>query len=151
MFRIPQYKIQLVREKSSLYETKRITGSYDAANIVSQYIGNTDRENLVVLLLDIKNKVIGINTVSVGSLNGSIANTREIFKPAILSNAAAIILAHNHPSGETYPSADDDKTTKRVREAGKIMDIPLLDHIIVGLDANHYYSYADERKIKEDD
>lgn len=91
-----------------------------------------DRENFVVLLLDTKNKVIGINTVSIGTLNSSLVHPREVFKPAILASAAALILAHNHPSGDPKPSREDIEVTKRLIEAGGLLGIQVLDHIIVG-------------------
>jgi DNA repair protein RadC len=84
------------------------------------------------LLLDIKNKVIGINTVSIGNLNSSIVHPREVFKPAILSNAASILLAHNHPSGDPEPSREDVAITTRLVEAGKILGIDVIDHLILG-------------------
>ena len=91
-----------------------------------------DREHFVVLLLDIKNKVIGINTVSIGNLDSSIAHPREVFKPAILSNAGSILLAHNHPSGDPTPSREDIEITHRLVNAGNILGINVLDHIIIG-------------------
>src|SRR5439155_1910901 len=95
-------------------------------------------------LLDQKNKVIGINTVSVGSLTASICHPREIYKPAILSNAASIICGHNHPSGDCQPSREDRALTTRLVEAGKLLGIAVLDHIIVGDGTSAYFSFADE-------
>jgi len=83
-------------------------------------------------MLDTKHKVIGINTVSIGNLNSCLVHPREVFKPAILSNTAAIILGHNHPSGDTKPSNEDIEITRRIAEAGKLLSISVLDHIIVG-------------------
>jgi DNA repair protein RadC len=91
-----------------------------------------------------KNEVIGINTVSVGNLTGSIVSPREVFKPAILANAAALICAHNHPSGDPKPSPEDRETTKRLHEAGKLLGIQVLDHIIIGDGTTAYYSFADQ-------
>jgi DNA repair protein RadC len=90
-----------------------------------------------------KNEVIGINTVSVGSLSASIVSPREVFKPAILANAAALICAHNHPSGAPTPSAEDRALTERLSQAGKLLDIQVLDHIIIGDGTTAYYSFAD--------
>ena len=146
MFKIPQYKIQLVRESSALYETHRVDCPDNAAAIITQYLDHPDREHLVALLLDVKNNVIGINTVSIGSVTATVVHPREIFKPAILANATGIILAHNHPSGDVTPSKEDDKTTRKINEAGKLMDIPMLDHIIVSHDANYYYSYKEHKR-----
>lgn len=131
MKRIAYVKVEMVREKSALYETNVITGPDVVFDIAQKFIGNTDREHLVVLCLDTKHKVTAISTISVGTLNASIAHPREIFKVAILSNSAKIILAHNHPSGDPTPSPEDIALTKRVKEAGTIMGIELVDHVIV--------------------
>lgn len=146
MFKIPQYKIQLVRESSALYETHRVDCPDNAAAIITQYLDHPDREHLVALLLDVKNNVIGINTVAVGSATAAVVHPREVFKPAILANATAIILTHNHLSGDVTPSRDDDATTRKIKEAGKLLDIPLLDHIIVSHCPEHYYSYKANRR-----
>lgn len=132
MFRIPVYKVMLVREKSQVSETKKITSPAEAQSVLGRYLEGQDREVFVIMMLDTKNKVIGINTVSVGTLNSSLVHPREVFKPAILSNAAAIILAHNHPSGETTPSPEDIQITKELTKAGDMLKIAILDHIIVG-------------------
>jgi DNA repair protein RadC len=89
-------------------------------------------ESMVMITLDTKNNITGLFTVSQGSLNSSIVHPREIYKRAILQNAASIIIAHNHPSGDTTPSQEDIAVTKRISEAGKLLGIELLDHIIVG-------------------
>src|SRR5205085_7409354 len=107
-----------------------------------EYLADTDREHFVILMLDQKNQVIGINTVSIGSLTASIVHPRECFKPAILSNAASIICGHNHPSGDPQPSREDRALTTRLVEAGRLLGIQVLDHIIVGRDT--YMSFADE-------
>ena len=148
MFRIPKFKLQLVREGSDLYETKQISCSSDAAKIVYGNLKDKDRECIVALLLDVKNKVIGTNLVSMGSLTASVGHPREIFKAAILANAACIILGHNHPSGDTHPSRDDDSFTKEIEQAGRFLQIPLLDHIIVGYSEYSYYSYKEEKRLK---
>lgn len=97
-----------------------------------KHLENEDREHFKAILLDPRNKVIGVNTVSIGSLNASLVHPREVFKPAILTNAASIILVHNHPSGNPEPSDADIEVTKQINEAGKILGIELLDHIIIG-------------------
>lgn len=90
------------------------------------------KENFVTLHLDGKNRIVCMDVVSIGSLNQSIVHPREVFKSACLSNAAAIILVHQHPSGDATPSREDIAITKRLREAGEIMGISVLDHVIVG-------------------
>jgi DNA repair protein RadC len=85
-------------------------------------------------MLDVKNQVIGIHTVSIGNLNSAIVSPREVFKAAILANAASIILGHNHPSGDTTPSPEDIQVTQVLFQAGKLLDIDVLDHVIIGED-----------------
>ena len=89
-------------------------------------------ENLMVLCLNTKNRIIESKIVSVGSLNSSIVHPREVFKQAIRVHAASIIIAHNHPSGDPTPSVEDTTITNRLKECGKIIGIELLDHIIIG-------------------
>ena len=104
----------------------------DVFNLVKDELGKSDREMFLSILLTTRNTVIGIETVSIGTLTCSLVSAREIFKSAILANAACLILTHNHPSGNTEPSEEDIKITKRLQEAGKLLNIELLDHIIVG-------------------
>jgi DNA repair protein RadC len=134
MYRIPVCRIELVRERTLAAETKTIRSPADAAAIVRDYIGDADREHFVVLCLDGRHKVVAINTVSVGSLDTAFAHPREVFKPAVLSNSAAVVLAHNHPSGDPEPSPDDCRITARLTNAGNILGITVLDHVIVGQD-----------------
>jgi DNA repair protein RadC len=141
---IPIYRVSLVRESRLHCYHKQIRSSADAGALLHAYLANVDREHFVVLMLDQKNRVIGINTVSIGSLTASVVHPRECFKPAILSNAAAIILAHNHPSGAPQPSQEDRVLTVRLVAAGKLLGISILDHVIIGDGTNSYFSFADE-------
>ena len=102
-----------------------------------------DREAFWVLLLDGKNKVIGINVVAVGSLTACLVHCREVYKPAIVGNAAAIVLVHNHPSLQPDASAEDVALTRRLREAGVLLGIAVIDHVIVTADGR-YRSLADD-------
>ena len=129
---IGNYHVKLVREGCAKYKSKVVQCADDAADIAWQYLQDRDREALIVLLLDSQNTCIGINEVSMGSLTQSVTHPREVFKPAILSNAAAIILAHNHPSGKTNASKSDIEITEQMVKAGKILGIGVLDHVIVG-------------------
>lgn len=97
------------------------------------------KEMFLTLHLDGKNRIIAVDMVSVGSLNQSIVHPREVFKSACLSNAAAVILIHQHPSGDPTPSREDITITNRLKEAGELMGIKVLDHIIVGEDAYHSF------------
>ena len=132
----PVYRVQLVRETG--IERPQIDGSCDAAQILCRYLENEDREHFVALMLDVKNKVIGIHTVSIGNLNSAIVSPREVFKAAILANASSIIVAHNHPSGDVTPSPEDIQVTKMLVNAGKLLDIEVLDHVIVGEDGAYH-------------
>jgi len=87
--------------------------------------------------LDGKNQVLGFNVVSIGSLTAALVHAREVFKPAILGNAAAIILVHNHPSGDPEPSAEDQALTARLKQAGELLGIRVLDHVVIGDDGRH--------------
>ena len=143
-YRVPIYRVTLVRESRLPHTQPQIRSARDAAVLFRQHLGNVDREFFMVAMLDQKNKVIGINTVSMGSLTASVVHPRECFKPAILSNAAALLCCHNHPSGAPQPSQEDRSLTKRLVDAGKLLGINVLDHIILGDGSETYYSFADE-------
>ena len=130
-------RIVLVKEKTGRYELPRETKSPEEAYTAIKIITNVQEEAQEVfgiLLLNIKNKIVAAHEISRGALNSSLVHPREVFKPAVLHNAASIICFHNHPSGEPEPSREDIELTKLLVEAGKIMGIEVLDHIIVGED-----------------
>ncbi|MCL6610616.1 MAG: DNA repair protein RadC [Peptococcaceae bacterium] len=104
----------------------------DAAGLVMEEMRHLDREHFRALLLNIRNQVIGVDKVSVGTLNSSAVHPRELFRNAIKRSAASVILVHNHPSGDPTPSREDLDITLRLSEAGKIIGIEVLDHIIIG-------------------
>jgi DNA repair protein RadC len=118
--------------------------SADVARALRPLFDGIDREKFIVLLLNAKHIPIGVNTVSVGSLTASIVSPREVFKPAIVGNAAAVLLAHNHPSGDPAPSPEDIELTKRLRDAGELLGIRVLDHVILG-DGRHYSFHRGNR------
>jgi DNA repair protein RadC len=130
--RINIVSIKMVRESTMLYEIRKINSPRDAVEIGKRFLQDSDREQLLVCCLDTKNQPVSLNVVSVGSLNSSIVHPREVFKVAILSNAASIILYHNHPSGDPSPSSEDISITNRLKECGKLIGIELIDHIIIG-------------------
>ncbi len=103
------------------------------------------KEHFLALHLDSKNKILCLDKVSSGSLNAAIVHPREVFKTALLSSAAAVLFVHNHPSGNPEPSSEDLALTTRLRDAGKLLGIRVLDHIIIGED--RYYSLADQGLI----
>lgn len=110
----------------------------DAVEITNKYIGDEDREVLLVMVLNTKNQIVAVHRCHMGSINSSVAHPREIFKVAILNNAASIIIAHNHPSGIVSPSQEDIKLTQRIAECGGVLGIELLDHLIVGWQEGYY-------------
>jgi len=109
-----------------------IGGPRDVANLLLPDLRYQKKEHLKSLLLDTKNRVLSIKTVSIGDLSSSIVHPREVFKDAVVASAASLIVAHNHPSGDPTPSAEDVAVTKRLISAGEIMGIDLLDHIVIG-------------------
>src|SRR6516225_7678343 len=140
---VPVYKVTLVREgRVSCYQ-EQIRSSADASTLLHTYLADVDREYFVTILLNQKNRVLCVNTISVGSLTASIVHPREVYKSAILSNAASIICGHNHPSTDCQPSKEDRAITARLVEAGKLLGIAILDHLIIGGDGR-YFSFADE-------
>lgn len=130
--RINVISLKLVKENSILYDIRRLTTPSEAAGLGKRFLEDLDREQVIVCCLDNKNQPVSINVVSVGTLNSSLVHPREVFKTAILSNAASIILFHNHPSGDPEPSQEDINITTRIKDAGSILGIELLDHIIIG-------------------
>ncbi len=130
-------RVVLVKEKVGRYELPRKIGSPEDAYRAVTTLTNVQEEAQEVfgiLILNTKHKIVAAHEVFRGILNSSLVHPREVFKPAVLHNAAAIICFHNHPSGDTEPSREDIKITKQLVEAGKIMGIQILDHIIVGDD-----------------
>jgi len=99
------------------------------------------KEHFKLILLNPRNKIIGISTISIGTLNASLVHPREVFKDAITHSAASVVLAHNHPSGDPEPSEDDITITKRLIEVGKILGVEVIDHIIVG--KNGFFSFKE--------
>ena len=138
-------RIQMIREGIFPYSQKPVRNSSDAAKIFQSYLAGADREYFVILLLDAKHRVNALNVVSVGSLTCAIVQAREVFKPAVISNAASVILSHNHPSNDVSPSPEDIALTKRLVQAGEVLGIKVLDHIIIG--EGRYMSFADRGMI----
>lgn len=132
MKKIDIVRIEMIKEKRENFSVNSIKNPDDAAKVATEFLQNYDREAFIVLSLDVKNKINNISVVSVGCLNSSIVHPREVFKSLILSNASSFIVAHNHPSGDSTPSNEDKIVTGRLKSAGKIFGIELLDHIIVG-------------------
>lgn len=117
---------------SAPQERPRVTTPADAANLLMSEMMFLEKEHLKLVLLDTRNRVLGTPTVYVGSLNSSVIRLAELFRVAIKENAAAFIVAHNHPSGDPSPSPEDIRVTKQLVQAGRLLDIEVLDHVIIG-------------------
>jgi len=141
--------VKLVKEGTFTFESdspeKEVRSPNVVIKILQSFIGDRDREYMVALLLGTKLQLNKIHVVSIGSLNASVVHPREVFTAAIVHKAASVILAHNHPSGNVQPSNEDIQITERLKEAGKILGIEVLDHIVVS-DTN-YYSFAEHGQI----
>jgi DNA repair protein RadC len=109
-----------------------LTGPEDVADMFMREMAALDREHFRAVLLNTKNRILGVRTISIGSLNASIVHAREVFKAAVAESAQAIVLVHNHPSGLPEPSTEDIVVTERLAEAGRILGIEILDHIVLG-------------------
>ena len=122
-----------------------IAGSADAARLLQGRMRGLDREHFFVLFLNPKHAVLGMVTVSIGTLSSSLVHPREVFKQAIKRSASAVILAHNHPSGNCEPSKEDLQVTKRLKDAGELVGIEVIDHLIIGED--RYYSFCENELL----
>ena len=121
-----------------LADCPQIRGPSDVANLLMLEMGLLEREELRVLVMDTKNNVRKVVTVYQGSLNTAVVRVGEVFTPALRANAAAIIVVHNHPSNDPTPSPEDVRVTEMLVEAGKLLDVQVLDHVILG--RNRYVS-----------
>jgi len=110
----------------------QITSPADAAGLLRHEMDALDQEHLVVITLDGKNRVLSRDTLYIGNVNTSVIRISEIFRLAIRQNAPAIIISHNHPSGDPNPSPEDVRVTRQIVEAGKMLDIDVLDHLVIG-------------------
>jgi DNA repair protein RadC len=135
-----QASVELGRRvaRSRLPDSVSVTRPQDAADLLMEELRHLREEHFVVLFLNTKNRVIGRQTLSIGSLNASVVHPREVFRAAIRRSSASILCAHNHPSGDPTPSPEDLQLTRRLSEAGELVGIELLDHIVIG--DNRYVS-----------
>ena len=140
-YEFPVYRCTLVREGTISTEKRRVNSPEDAVTILEPQFTGADREKFLLLLLDARNQVVGLNVATVGTLTETAVQPREVFKPALLGLATSIILAHNHPTGDPEPSPEDIATTKHLQEAGRILKIAVVDHLIIG-DDGHWVSLA---------
>lgn len=143
--RIDIYSIKLVKEKSVNYDISSGISTpqkaYEMIESIMQ-LSKEVKEHFIILCLNVKNSICGIHTISVGTVNASLVRPREVFQAALLNNAASIICFHNHPSGDPQVSCEDVNITRCLADAGKLMNITVLDHIVVG--ENRYLSMMEE-------
>ena len=140
-------KCSLIREHTFEYDNNGLLADDpDAVYHIAQSFGLEDAtdEYLYLFCLDTKANIIGVHEISHGTLSASLVHPREVMKRALLNNAHSMILVHNHPSGDPTPSEEDYETTNRMKECGKLMGIPLLDHIIIGDGRYHSFKACDD-------
>lgn len=135
--------IRMVREPS-LYSEDKITCPEDAVKAIAKDLATYDREVFAVLNLKTNGQPINLNICSMGTLDASVVSPREVFKSCILSNSAAFIAIHNHPSGSITPSQEDKDVTKRLLSCSELLGVKMLDHIIIGGESGRTYSFKND-------
>lgn len=138
-------RLQIVKEEIEYYGTKKVQTPKDLEEVVRKFIGDSDREVFLAVNLNSANLINSIHIISIGSLNQSIVHPRECFKAALLCNAEAVVFAHNHPSGEVIPSNEDKQVTAGLKQAGQLLGIRVLDHVIVG--DGKYFSFQENNLL----
>ena len=136
---IPKVQVSMVKEIYVSNTSYSCSEDVAKCEIVEKELRNSDREKFICIHFNIRNQIISYEVVSIGSLTSSLVHPREVFKAAILANAASVLFMHNHPSGETEPSIDDIEITNRLCKAGSILGINILDHLIIT--SNDYLSF----------
>jgi DNA repair protein RadC len=134
-----------IESQSKWLNEKKVTSPQEVADIFIPLLRDEIKEKFLLVCLNSANKIIAYEIISVGSLNSSVVHPREVFKAALDHNSASIILLHNHPSGNPEPSNEDIAITKKIVESGKILDIPVFDHIIIA--GNVFTSFVERRLI----
>lgn len=132
-YRTPRYSVRLVREATVEHDAPVFV--HDPASVyalLAPYMDALPNEEMLVLMFDVKQRLIGVEVLYRGTLNEASVRAAEVFRAAILANAAGIVVSHNHPSGDPTPSREDIHITKQLEQAGAILGIPLVDHIVVG-------------------
>ena len=143
MYSFDSYRWELVHDRELFSRVAHCRQPQDAADLAHELIGTRDREHFIAILLSTRNKVVAVDTVGVGSLNGCLVHPREVFRIAIAKSAAAIITSHNHPSGDPSPSREDRALVRRLVEAGRIIGIDHLDHVIVTPSSSLSFSFKE--------
>ena len=145
-FQLDVVSIRLVRS-APIFSDKKITNPKEAVSLVGELLCEMDREVVCVINLKSDGTPINCNFASMGAIDQAIAEPRELFKSAILSNAATMMLLHNHPSGRLEPSKEDTMMTDRLLKLSVLLGIPLIDHVIVGGDNSRYFSFKEKEMI----
>lgn len=138
--------LKLVKESRTLYGIKRFEEPKAVVEMVRPLFDLADREVMAVMSLNVKNEPLAVEIVAVGGLDSCCVDIRNIFKHALLNNAALIICFHNHPSGYPEPSQEDEQITRRIKESGELLGIRLLDHVIIG--DGQFYSFQEYGKLE---
>ncbi len=146
-FKLEVVSVRLVKD-APLFSDHKITGPAEAVKVVGDFLCEMDREVMCVINLKCDGTPINCNIVSVGAVSQAIAEPRELFKASILSNAAQMIIVHNHPSGELVPSKADIMITDRMLKLTELMGIRLADHVIVGGDNRQYFSFCEKELLQ---
>jgi DNA repair protein RadC len=136
----PVYETIAVEECVEGYQIDTPISASSTIFTMFKFLAAESKEHAFTLHLDSKNKLLCFEHISTGSMSASVVHPREVYKSSLLSSASSIIMIHNHPSGDTTPSSEDHEITKRLKEAGELLGIRFLDHVIIG---NGYYSFAD--------
>lgn len=136
---VPIYNIRLVKDRNIRLD-KQVGSPQHTVDILSAMLSDLDSECFIVILLNTRNKVLGTTVVAQGGLNTVYLRIADVFKAAILAGADSVIVAHNHPSGDPEPSPEDIEVTRRLIEAGQLLDIQVLDHVV-------YADYAGQRTV----
>ncbi len=118
--------------RTFVHQTAEVRSAIDAGDLLRDWFDGFDREALTAVFLNAKAIVIGIEAIHVGDITSSMVNAGTIYRRALINNAASVIIAHNHPSGDPTPSPEDILVTKQVKEAGDVLNLPLLDHLVIG-------------------
>ncbi len=147
MYNLDMVNVRLVRERS-LYSDDEIDTPKAAVNLLSRELADYDREALCIINLNAAGRPININIASIGALDTCIASMKDIFKSCILSNAAGIIMVHNHPSGMLKPSQADIEVMEKLVRCGTVMEIQVVDGIICGQDPGKYYSFVEDGRME---
>ena len=145
--RVPVYRVALVRERDIVLQEAHIWNSQAAADDFREYLGDVPNEHFMLMMLNRKNRVIGILTIATGSIDAAVVHPRSVFQPAVIHNASHIIVGHNHPGGDPDPAREDLRLTRQLADAATLLDLKLHDHLIIGNGTEAWVSLAERGHI----